>query len=68
MKNIKSNSTVRTILTAILTLGIVAAFAVTFLAGFLAGTNYQKNQSETVKIEAVILSKAMAQEPSKAEQ
>lgn len=56
MKNIKSNSTVRTIATVTITLLTVAAFIGTFLAGM----NYQKNQDDTIKREAVSLAEQMA--------
>lgn len=61
MKNIKSNSTVRTIVTVIITLVTVAAFIGTFLAGM----NYQKSQDEHVKSEAINLTKQMASKPQK---
>lgn len=64
MKNIKSNSTVRTIVTVAITLFTVAAF----IATFLAGMNYQEIQNETVKAEAISLSKEMVAESSKENQ
>ena len=56
MKNIKNNQTVKTVLTVAITLLTVAAFIGTFIAGM----NYQKNQDNTIKREAISLSEQMA--------
>jgi hypothetical protein len=50
------NNTVRTALTVFITLVVVAAFAGTFYLGM----NYQKNQDNTIKREAISLSEQMA--------
>lgn len=56
MKTLKLNQTAKTILTIVFTLATVAAFAATFIAGM----NYQKNQDDTIKREAISLSEQMA--------